>query len=141
MGSLRLWIFLSILFSVVTWYFVIPKIHEKPVTIGKFTIPLLFILAFVLRIVLSTSYVGFGADFACFSAWADRMADLGPSRFYAKDYFDPLDGPTSELYMTENTIGIHLKRHSWSDPKTRLKSRIRIAFGDAVIAKIKKLFS
>ncbi len=97
MGSLRLWIFLSILFSVVTWYFVIPKIHEKPVTIGKFTIPLLFILAFVLRIVLSTSYVGFGADFACFSAWADRMADLGPSRFYAKDYFS--DYPPLYLYV------------------------------------------
>lgn len=60
---------------------------------------------------------------------------------YAKDYFDPLDGATSELYMTENTIGIHLKSHSCSDPKTRLKSRIRIALGDAFIAKLKKLFS
>lgn len=59
---------------------------------------------------------------------------------YAKDYFDPLDGATSEMYQTSHTIGIHLKSGSWTDPKTRLKSRIRIALGDQVIAKLKKLF-
>ena len=70
---------------------------EKAVTIGNFTVPLVFILAFVLRIVLSTKYLGFGADIACFSAWADRMAELGPTRFYAKDYFS--DYPPLYLYV------------------------------------------
>lgn len=60
---------------------------------------------------------------------------------YAKDYFDPLDGATSEMCQSEHTIGIHLKSGSWTDRKTHLKSRIRIALGDAFIAKLKKLFS
>ena len=96
MNTLSLWIMLSLVFSILFWKFSIPTVKEKTVTIGNATVPLFFILAFTLRIVLSTQYVGFGTDVACFSAWADRMVELGPSKFYAKDYFS--DYPPLYLY-------------------------------------------
>ena len=97
MDAIRLWIAFSLIFTLLFWKLATPSMKEKAVTIGNFTVPLVFILAFVLRIVLSTKYLGFGADIACFSAWADRMAELGPTRFYAKDYFS--DYPPFYLYV------------------------------------------
>ncbi|MBP5281824.1 MAG: phospholipid carrier-dependent glycosyltransferase [Lachnospiraceae bacterium] len=85
------------IFSLVFWRFAIPSVKEKTITVGNLTVPLFFILALVLRIVLSTKYIGFGTDIACFSGWADRMANYGPAKFYAKDYFS--DYPPLYLYV------------------------------------------
>ena len=96
MNAFHFWFFVSIAFSIFFWKLSIPKAKEKEINIGNLTVPLVFILAFVLRVVLSSEYVGFGADIACFSAWADRMANLGPANFYAPDYFS--DYPPLYLY-------------------------------------------
>lgn len=47
----------------------------------------LLILAFAARIVLGASVQGYQVDINCFSAWSIRMADVGPTGFYAADYF------------------------------------------------------
>lgn len=44
-------------------------------------------LAAVVRLALVVITEGYESDVACFSAWAFRMADRGPSGFYAPDYF------------------------------------------------------
>ena len=97
MNSLSFWIIISMIFSLLFWKLSIPSLKEKNVTIGNLTVPLFFILAFVLRIVLCTKFVGFGTDIACFSGWSDRMANFGPSAFYAKEYFS--DYPPLYLYV------------------------------------------
>ena len=43
--------------------------------------------AFVLRVVLAVRVRGYNTDINCFSAWSERMFDLGPAKFYAEDYF------------------------------------------------------
>lgn len=45
------------------------------------------VAAFVVRLVLSVTVRGYNTDINCFSAWSERMFDLGPARFYAEDYF------------------------------------------------------
>ena len=97
MNAFHFWFFASIIFSAIFWKLSIPSSKEKEINIGNMTVPLVFILAFVLRVVLSTEYLGFGADIACFSAWADRMVAIGPAKFYAKDYFS--DYPPLYLYV------------------------------------------
>ena len=43
--------------------------------------------AAVLRIGLTLVTEGYSTDVACFTAWAQRLADLGPGQFYSPDYF------------------------------------------------------
>ena len=45
------------------------------------------LLAFILRVLLSVSITGYTVDINCFQAWSLRMAEVGPSGFYAPDYF------------------------------------------------------
>lgn len=44
-------------------------------------------LGLVLRLALILATEGHEGDMSCFTAWAFRMADLGPAHFYAPDYF------------------------------------------------------
>lgn len=44
-------------------------------------------LGFLLRLALVVVTDGYDTDVSCFSAWALRMADVGPKAFYAPDYF------------------------------------------------------
>ena len=97
MNSISIWFTFSLVFSLVLFRLALPKPLEEKVNIGKLTIPLLFLLALALRIVLATSYSGFGADISCFSAWSDRMVTIGPANFYAEDYFS--DYPPLYLYI------------------------------------------
>lgn len=48
---------------------------------------LLLIFAAVVRLALVLLTDGYESDVACFSSWAFRMAENGPSGFYAPDYF------------------------------------------------------
>lgn len=51
---------------------------------------LLFIglsLALIVRLILSMLVRGYNTDINCFSAWSERMFELGPAHFYAEDYF------------------------------------------------------
>ena len=43
--------------------------------------------AFVLRAVLALKVPGYNTDINCFSAWSERMYNLGPFRFYDPEYF------------------------------------------------------
>ena len=43
--------------------------------------------ALAARLVLLLVTEGYATDVSCFSAWAFRLADLGPGQFYAPDYF------------------------------------------------------
>ena len=110
MSILHLWIAFSIVSMVILWNISIKRIQGEKVDIGRLTIPLLFLLALTLRVVLAISTIGFEADFNCFSSWSDRMFLLGPSKFYAKDYFS--DYPPLYLYvlyflgLVKHTFGI-----------------------------------
>ncbi len=97
MNSLHFWAVFSVIFTVVLWRWVIPGRHADSVAIGKFTIPLLFLAAFVLRIILASNASGFGADISCFSAWSERMVQTGPGQFYEEGYFS--DYPPLYLYI------------------------------------------
>ena len=97
MNSLHIWLFVSIFFTIILWKIAMPKSNDTRITIGKFTVPMLFAFAFLLRVFLTSRFVGFGTDIGCFSSWADRMAQIGPSGFYSKDYFS--DYPPLYLYV------------------------------------------
>jgi Gpi18-like mannosyltransferase len=97
MDIIKLAIIATIPFSAFLLYLALPRPHAKKVTIGRFTVPLILLLAFTLRAVLAVSYLGHAADMSCFSAWSERMATLGPAEFYAKDYFS--DYPPLYLYI------------------------------------------
>lgn len=43
--------------------------------------------ALILRLVLSACVRGYNTDVNCFSAWSERMFSVGPTKFYAEDYF------------------------------------------------------
>lgn len=103
MNNLPLWIVISLIFSIVIWSLTIRGLQGKKYVIGDATVPLFFLFAFVLRVVVASSYGGFDVDVNCFSAWSDRMAALGPSRFYADDYF--CDYPPLYLYFL-SVIGL-----------------------------------
>ena len=43
--------------------------------------------ALVVRLILAARIRGYNTDIACFEAWSERMASVGPLNFYAEDYF------------------------------------------------------
>ncbi len=49
------------------------------------------------RIVLSRYVAGYQVDINCFTLWSKRMADVGPLRFYAEEYF--CDYPPGYMLM------------------------------------------
>lgn len=57
----------------------------------------LFATAFAIRAVCACLFVGFKADFDCFYCWALRIFEIGPTEFYADDYFS--DYPPGYLYV------------------------------------------
>ena len=97
MNNLPLWILISLIFSIVIWSLAIRGLQGKKYVIGDLTVPLFFLFAFVLRVVVASSFGGFEVDVNCFSAWSDRMATMGPAHFYAEDYFS--DYPPLYLYF------------------------------------------
>lgn len=97
MNSLHFWAVFSVIFSVFLWRWAIPGRHADSVAIGKITIPLLFLAAFILRVLLAAESPGFGVDINCFSAWSERMVQTGPGQFYAEGYFS--DYPPLYLYF------------------------------------------
>ncbi len=62
-----------------------------------FNIALLLSLAFLLRAALSILFVGHSTDILCFSAWAQAMAEHGPSGFYSSGMF--ADYPPGYMYV------------------------------------------
>lgn len=54
-------------------------------------------------------------------------------------YFDPINGQTSELHLTDETIGIHRFAGSWQTGLPRLKAVIRTGIGLDTVRKIKKI--
>src|SRR6185503_16360113 len=55
------------------------------------------IVAGVLLRLLVLRSQGFSSDVGTFQAWAERLAQVGPGRFYAPDYFS--DYPPGYLYV------------------------------------------
>ncbi|MBO4748727.1 MAG: phospholipid carrier-dependent glycosyltransferase [Lachnospiraceae bacterium] len=94
---LKLFVIITFVFSTLFLYLALPKPYAQKKTIGRLTIPLFFLLALTLRVVLATSYVGYSADMRCFSGWSERMATIGPANFYSPDYFS--DYPPLYLYI------------------------------------------
>lgn len=58
---------------------------------------LLFLAALALRLTAAGLSKGFGADTACFAAWADRIFQVGPGSFYSPDVFT--DYPPGYMYL------------------------------------------
>lgn len=69
----------------------------KQIKLPKYTIPAVFLAAFLLRILAAALSQGFGSDTACFAAWADRIFNLGPGEFYSPDVFT--DYPPGYMYI------------------------------------------
>ncbi|MBQ2101234.1 MAG: phospholipid carrier-dependent glycosyltransferase [Lachnospiraceae bacterium] len=106
MNQLHIWIVLSFFFMIALWKVAINRLQGEKKDVGKFTVPLLFLLAFVLRIVLSVTYYGFETDVNCFMSWSERIYTLGPANFYSPDYFS--DYPPLYLYVL---FTVSLLRH------------------------------
>lgn len=75
------------------------SVAEPAVPYGAFV--LLFAVSLILRLVLAYQTQGYPSDMSCWSAWGDRMASLGSSRFYgfgeAEAYF--CDYPPGYIYI------------------------------------------
>ncbi|MBQ8093738.1 MAG: phospholipid carrier-dependent glycosyltransferase [Clostridia bacterium] len=73
-----LWLFLSV------WLILN---GERAGISHRVLLPAVLVLAFLLRVILSTQISGYGVDIGCFSAWAAKMASGGPAGFYEEGYF------------------------------------------------------
>ena len=51
----------------------------------------------IIRLLVMANSPGYGVDVGCFTAWAGRMASVGPWNFYAEGYF--CDYPPGYLYV------------------------------------------
>ncbi len=76
---------------------------------------LLFGLALTLRLIFAGSSHGFDNDTACFAAWADRIFQVGPARFYSDTVFT--DYPPGYMYLL------------W--PVGALRALLHVAYGSA----------
>ncbi len=56
-----------------------------------------FFLILLFRLILALTTRAFPADMGCWSAWGDRLMEVGPSAFYSADYF--CDYPPTYLYV------------------------------------------
>lgn len=97
MSSLHLWAVFSAILTLFLFHWAMPNRRFQSVTVGKYTITLLFLTALLVRIHLAARSTGFNADINCFSSWADRMVLLGPGKFYEENYFS--DYPPLYLYF------------------------------------------
>ncbi len=61
--------------------------HEPGENERTWAFPALLLGAFVIRLVTAGLTPGFPVDIACFTAWADQMAQVGPARFYVTGLF------------------------------------------------------
>ncbi len=68
----------------------------------KFTI--IFIIAFILRMIFACTYRGFETDTSCFFSWANMLWQNGFGSFYSPDYF--CDYPPGYLYILWGLGGI-----------------------------------
>ena len=78
---------------------------------------ILMLFSFVIRIVLARNIEGYQVDISCFGAWSLRMVDVGPLRFYEKDYF--CDYPPGAM-LALWPVGLLLKLVGWEDVPNRL---------------------
>ena len=97
MTILHFWVLISIAFTVILFRIALPGKDSTLTSVRRFTLPVVFLLALIIRVIAAKGSQGFGADIGCFSAWADRMVEIGPSGFYSPDYFS--DYPPLYLYL------------------------------------------
>ena len=64
---------------------------RSPLAVKKNRVPWalggVLLAALALRLIVAAKIRGYNTDIACFEAWADRMASVGPLNFYAEGYF------------------------------------------------------
>ncbi len=74
--------------------------------------------AFILRLILGANVQGYQVDMNCFSAWSLRMAETGPTGFYAPDYF--CDYPPGYMLLLW-PVGLLIRAIGYADsPSIRL---------------------
>ncbi len=71
--------------------------------------------AFILRLFLGGSVLGYQVDMGCFSAWSLRVADMGPIGFYAADYF--CDYPPGYMLLLW-PVGLLIRAVGYADSPT-----------------------
>ncbi len=70
---------------------------------GAYALSIMLILGLIIRCVCnycfksSSNTYGHVADISCFTAWGERILNVGPGAFYAKDYF--ADYPPGYMYV------------------------------------------
>ena len=74
-----------------------------------------FLILLAVRLVLAAFTEGYPSDMSCWTAWGQRMAEVGTSGFYAPDYF--CDYPPGYLYilgvLTRISEILNLSKHSF----------------------------
>ena len=96
MTTLHFWALFSFIFTLVLWRIALPSTKNSAVSIGNVMLPMIFLLALVLRLVLAANHHGFDVDITDFTSWGNRMLEVGPGNFYSDDYFS--DYPPLYLY-------------------------------------------
>ncbi len=85
---------------------------EERTKSGAGALVAVLVLGFALRFVLAMFVPGYGVDMGCHTAWAGRMASVGPLNFYEEGYF--CDYPPAYMLvlgvlgMIANALGIGL---------------------------------
>ncbi len=74
--------------------FLLPQTAQKQ---QKHLLIAILFLGFIVRLGLAVVTEGYHYDTSCFFAWGYRIAEIGPSNFYAEDYF--CDYPPGYMYI------------------------------------------
>lgn len=91
------YIHLTALLSILIFVLCYNRITGQEIRLPACTIWLLLGGALLVRLVFAYFYHGFSSDISCFSAWANRIFQVGPGEFYSPDVFT--DYPPGYMYI------------------------------------------
>ena len=92
-----IFIHLSALIFIMGMLYGLYRMDALSKTSGKSILMLLFLSAFLLRIICAWFYEGFPNDIACFAGWANHAYENGLSGFYSSGGF--ADYPPGYIYI------------------------------------------
>lgn len=91
------YIHFTALLSILLFALCYKRITGQEIRLPACSIWLLLGGALLVRLIFAYFYHGFSADISCFSAWANRIFQVGPGEFYSPDVFT--DYPPGYMYI------------------------------------------
>ncbi len=73
------------------------SLKSEPSPVEKLAVPLLFLFALTIRLIISAFCKGYEVDVSCFVSWGSTMASYGPTKFYLETGF--CDYPPAYTYV------------------------------------------